>query len=808
MPSSRGGATRQRRSTAQSPQKPHAASEGQTSTRRSTRSGSRDVEPRNRPQQSQDLDPVLEERASEDAELQDSFPDPSQGTDLSVESHSELQNLDAELIIEGLPALYADSLKVLKLFVELDETELYQASEDAHDESTSISRRLHYNVNRLMASSQAFGTVQVFINPDLIAQKLQGDNEASEEGRWRPDAVLYLANIAVLIAAVVGGQKMQVDECLEQTFSSFPAPFASPLPGNRFTTPSARQTVELGNSMRTQLFIRHARTRLNQPDFDPDEALKEVFYNSDNKLNGLDFAGTGTSLYTSQIEKHLRQIRTFFSNDIDAPVRLEALEARYPWPTFMYQVQQWAEARRGELIDSVNGQGGVDDIVDHLEQGDLVSDYPQDTSIAPPATQQTPDKQQVTSFKTNLARKKMLDARRRARQNAEDQDTQSQPPEGEIAESVVGEAVGAFDPGIPMDDEDIASVLTSQLETDRALSQRQQVMARMAVQVQEANQMNSRSNIPSRFIDRQDGAQRLQFDDLTQPPEANGKRRAATESEDGDFQTDGRAHAKRARTIDINIDPQLRGDQSSAFDIEELVPSQPTLPPPTQPRARTIGQRSTGVAAAQPVPPSSAPVPQSPLESPGLGPSTAPARTEAQTGDEPARPAALYRQAQEKAKAKTRQHKNMVPTQESPGSPGGSQSAPPPASQVVAYQERKAWTDDEYDRLVDLIGAHGPAYSKILKDDANMDPPLLQHRSQVQLKDKARNIKVTFIKSGYALLPGFGAVSIGKKMVEKLLQQGIPVEVSFDPRVLYSANISRATEGIKVTDITIWCWVG
>jgi protein TBF1 len=63
-------------------------------------------------------------------------------------------------------------------------------------------------------------------------------------------------------------------------------------------------------------------------------------------------------------------------------------------------------------------------------------------------------------------------------------------------------------------------------------------------------------------------------------------------------------------------------------------------------------------------------------------------------------------------------------------------------------QQRKPYTEEEVHRLMDLIAINqGPKYAKILKDDEKHPAgPLLQGRSQVQLKDKARNIKMDFLK--------------------------------------------------------------
>ena len=59
-------------------------------------------------------------------------------------------------------------------------------------------------------------------------------------------------------------------------------------------------------------------------------------------------------------------------------------------------------------------------------------------------------------------------------------------------------------------------------------------------------------------------------------------------------------------------------------------------------------------------------------------------------------------------------------------------------------QSRKAWTDEETERLIRLIEKYGTSW-KLLKE---RDKPqkVLIHRDQVALKDKARNIKLDFLK--------------------------------------------------------------
>lgn len=67
------------------------------------------------------------------------------------------------------------------------------------------------------------------------------------------------------------------------------------------------------------------------------------------------------------------------------------------------------------------------------------------------------------------------------------------------------------------------------------------------------------------------------------------------------------------------------------------------------------------------------------------------------------------------------------------------------ASQPKKVQVRKAWTDDETGTLLDLIEEHGTSW-RLLKEIDDNSHSILRGRDQVALKDKARNMKLDFLK--------------------------------------------------------------
>ncbi|KAK6522006.1 TTAGGG repeat binding factor [Arthrobotrys megalospora] len=80
---------------------------------------------------------------------------------------------------------------------------------------------------------------------------------------------------------------------------------------------------------------------------------------------------------------------------------------------------------------------------------------------------------------------------------------------------------------------------------------------------------------------------------------------------------------------------------------------------------------------------------------------------------------------------------------------------------------RRSWSDDEVDLLVAGIATIGPRWATI------RDSFFGGERTDVNLKDKARNLKFEFLKKGETLPEGFQHVTIDVRMLENLRNKGI-----------------------------------
>ncbi|KAI5300913.1 hypothetical protein KEM56_002106, partial [Ascosphaera pollenicola] len=69
-----------------------------------------------------------------------------------------------------------------------------------------------------------------------------------------------------------------------------------------------------------------------------------------------------------------------------------------------------------------------------------------------------------------------------------------------------------------------------------------------------------------------------------------------------------------------------------------------------------------------------------------------------------------------------------------------------PSRPIVKSSVRKAWTDEECEALIEGVALFGSSWSKIKARDNNLSNPKLTDRSQMNLKDKARQIALDYYK--------------------------------------------------------------
>ncbi len=704
MPPKRNIKSTSRKNTPVSPPKPVSSAGSPKQTRRSSRGasgGDQDIEQLQRTGVELGLQRVTE--ANEDDSIEVEGGPVSESSAYTSDSEQQLENLDSDFIIDSLADLHRESSNIIHLFRNQTE-DPYAFAKDLEDVSSKIGRRLRQCLNKYIVTRESFGG-SLYIHAHLIVRKLRdGEVWASiPDGKWRPDAILYLANLAQLLASCFIGNEEQINTNLQNLRKYYPQIFSSVDASSRFRTTLADTAVEFSNSFRTQFFVHETRHRMTQADFDPDVVLRELFPDS-GPNSGDKIAG---SLLPAAVEARLREIRKFVTTNSRTPVRIGPLENAFPWNEFLTQVIHWAVVRSQELEAQIAAQGGVDNIINCIQAKDFT---PLDavaelqTATARAALRQAlPIDPQLTQGTVSASKrggrarlsgsalngpaleKEMAHLKnlQRAKAAAAAADKASTPGRRgrnaqEISQSPILAEAAVPDEGSPtLNDEDllVPTQLTAEIEET------------LAAHARESNKENIGAARQRSFLDKQSNARKVPFNE-TRTPQKRQRPVEESDDEDAEFEKDQRPvkHARKGKGR-----ARVEQGQASTQPIRSPFRPMPVFRPP---------------------------------------PSSAPAALQDDDDEFP--------RSQSAAQANAAAKKNVQAFREH------HQNAD------IKVQIRKPWQHAEINRLMELIELNGPKYAKILQQDKDPDiypdGPLLEHRNQVQLKDKARNIKLDFIK--------------------------------------------------------------
>ena len=772
MPPARGGRSTQRRTTPQSPAKPASSITSPRKTRHNPRSVSFEPEPLPRTQLPE-LDAVIEE-----AELAGRGTSAVGASSVaSADTQGEFHSLKAGEILENLPDFFEDTVKLIKVFTS-NKDGIEKILTDLTDPSSPFSRRCSRMQGRWLDLRSSFGSA-VFITPEIVARKFPAFLNNTADVSWRPDGIMYLANIAFFLGAMFTGSEENKDESFQKVYPRHPDYFMSTDLLSPFATAFVGQTIEFGLRLRTQYFIMLIeRAFQNGDDVEPHEYLRELFQTESSTFRDLIIAGDAQAEYEAAIKDRIEAIGGFLTTDPTEPVNLDALKTAYPFSSFLEELLRWSDTRRQELEAVIEDQGGAEGIVATLTSQypdmEITLSQPQASGSVQPAPAPRSSGQLRQNWTANFNRLRDINMQNAAQSTGMEVESQSKSVDGSTrALAVPNDESQPLD----IDDQNFANALSAEIHRqngDPSVDQQMdQVLAELAMQ--KANEQAMLANKQRSFIDRQPNAVRVNFDD-TQPPTSRTRKRAAEEDDEDDFENDSRPQKRRVNND--NIDPQLRPEPDLPPFPEDIIPSQPSLPPPTPQRK----QRAPRKPQNKSVPSSSAPAPAQAPNSPSsdnLLPSSAPDALDSDSPNTAFLASQQYRTAAELAKKKGRDHKSGKSL--APFIDPDQQTQLPLVQEAIlssGMQKRAEWTPAEEDRLIRLIATVGASYSRILQADRSTEDPQLQRRSQVQLKDKARNMKFAFMRSGTKLPTGFAPVTLGKRMVAQLVEMGVVLDVS------------------------------
>ena len=278
----------------------------------------------------------------------------------------ELTELSVEDMTDTLPDLSDAADKLLKFVIPAESSEASVATIMAQLQNKNT--REHKKLKRLgdtfERQRKEYGGVS-YINVGDTLRRLLGRKPSpinEQTASWRPDALLQKANLAILVMQIFSvASSDQKDHFIEDIAGNFPLPFVQRLGLPQSLAPEcsalAEATLELALDVRTQEAIMLVARHVGKINFDPDTALLQVFYDSNN-LKG--WAVTGlrvvdlTKEAKDRILSRIELLRGAFK--VDEPIPLdgrssgvESLRASFSWTTFAQRIVAWAGQRLTEI---------------------------------------------------------------------------------------------------------------------------------------------------------------------------------------------------------------------------------------------------------------------------------------------------------------------------------------------------------------------------------------------------------------------------------------------------------------------------
>ncbi|KAL2042980.1 hypothetical protein N7G274_004038 [Stereocaulon virgatum] len=694
-------------------------------------------------------------------------------TSLSVQGSADL---DAESMLDALPDLVeaADKLLGLLMPAELSEVSVVSVMTRLHMKGSRESRNWRRLGNTFQAQRDLYGS-DSYINPLGAMRILLGTKRVSElsSGPWRPDTLLQKANLAVLASSILSQPwQEQADRFIEELEEIFPRPFTEALVPFDTLTPGtsalALETVQYALEVRTQYAIMLLARVSSEPDLDWDVVMQQTFFRDEKTLKGWGVTGLRSEDLTEDatlpIVTRVGQVREAFeTSPKDPDAAVERLRINFPWTTFASQTIAWINLRSNEVEAQIASSGGTEAICQGLNDkiqknrsaktsinDDNNDERPQlELHYEPPskASHTAQERQEVlprsartklnlAQFSRNspIARGAAATLKRRMKQTS----MQNAPPPGSHVQ-VTSTAETSAQPVTPQRKDRgpaIPSSASAKIQEDGGRSQATGGDEQLFL-----SQESDHDPYASCVLALRD-----------QQEKENNKENIVEVSEP-------------QRRL---IDPQMNAERIE-FDSPE---------PSSNRQASQIDNLSDDVEFQQQHLPPDA-------------------------GHRRHLKPAIKRAATEPARSQGSPKKvRMREISGSQGLDGGrdGQLDGPPASQIDEYiaanaaakerkawqvkppQVRKAWTEKETERLLDLIEEHGTSW-KLLKHEDFIAGHVLASRDQVALKDKARNMKMDYLKSSRILPPNFDRIPLSKPHIDRLRGVGIQYDPETGQRV-------------------------
>jgi hypothetical protein len=691
-------------------------------------------------------------------------------TAISNLSESEAAELNGTKMLFRFPTLYDAAQDIFRILTPRTspDPKLAEIIRFLKIPGSDVSDNLDFSENVFRNALNFFRVDGEYVRPQAVMKCIFGENLPEPDAKASAVAEIVqtanLALFAVWIASADQGNP-KTWNLLRSIDNAFPSLFLTSFlePQIRKSSSSGawnigsstllNQTFQFALELRTQVAVLAFIRQQGREDFDAEQVIRDVFYlpadddRSDTEqlrtwgINGL---GGDVDLhpeFDQQMQERISVIRHCFYEDTQAlsdgaSTDLEQLQVKFPWPQFTVAALKWIRRRHQELAEFIANRGDVRGIVSSVKQELDVEDSMIGVTATPRVQtrdvgqRETPRANEKKSKNTSLHRSVLLlalrehsselntslvdnpdfmktyrEARKRysgiapedrtvhARSEEEMENPTTASKSQRNAENKRIQTVEIKEDGWhPVEDVESDLAETGPSNNLQASQPLQNLLRKK--KANKENVPHSQTSAPPEkarmFNEPQPDARRLEWDEATQTPSqqrqrpGKSSRRLDVEdvSEDDGFQNDTRI-----------INPAPRKEIPISSRPVESIASRPS------PKRQRVQQRQMS-------------------ESINYRPSLE-VESESESNDDKRR-TIMYQQLTAKS------------TQ------GISRPRKKP-------QTRRGWSSDEIAALVGYIEEIGTSWAQIKRVDEE-DAQVLSGRDQGALKDKARNLKVDFLK--------------------------------------------------------------
>lgn len=294
-------------------------------------------------------------------------------------SARDLSDSSSEEMLDALPDLADASSKILGFLIPMgiSEASITSVAPQLRTKDSRASKNLRRLGSTFQVQRDIYGS-DSYINPRGILRVLLGTKQiqGKDRGKWRPDALLHKANVAVLASSILSHSMQEWnDQLVEELEQAFPICFVESIVQSEIPTPGSsaliHETFQLALEIRTQYAILSFARYAGQRNFDFDDVLHQIFFKNGNSLKGWAILGLRgedlTGGFQEVVVQRLEELRDTFITTSENPTgTVEVLKKNYSWAKFVQQTIGWIRQRLVEIEMQIELHGGAQDIYQSL----------------------------------------------------------------------------------------------------------------------------------------------------------------------------------------------------------------------------------------------------------------------------------------------------------------------------------------------------------------------------------------------------------------------------------------------------------